>query len=1091
MDSSLEIRRKQAFAELKPRCIAVSQIVLRSEIDPQRSRQLVEALESLLQCITKLGEVEGLINPATGDYIFFPLSHIFGRQQMFIDRAIDLSLQCVNVLLLKCWNVNITGELAKQLMIMVAFIIGGPPDGSKPSRASEETKLAATKCLESLFAAVTRSTAARNQFALIEMAPSLGHSLTVLLDIIPATSFTDLQVAASSAVHHLFTGCISDDDILASFLPGTVSTLCKFLDPRNSGSQKSKALVKAIDTLSDVIRLVLMDIKTSNLPTSNGMSGGALSSDSITTIRTQSWLHGTSEQVRMGLTGVCALRKHRMLNVKKSLLKLCQAIARDCPQSLESTLPVVIETLVSLSADKEETFASQAQETLTTLAGYNDKITQVLQKSLHGWILSLPRVLQNNDEVKKSHLLREIAASFKIISNLGQTSDILLDLFSRNMKDSIINLSESNTPTIGPEQIVSTISPASMELIKREAQTEVTYPALIIPGKVQEETSNNTLSLLHMLGTTSTGLQLVHEHVREARIGTDLSKAISLWMALNILRSSQSELLDDFFITSFTQNTPKAPQLTAELYSVALSSLINTYDNPETHPQLTCISLEILAYTATTMSTSFRPELVDCLYPIVHLFGSSVYTIQQHAILTLESLAKSCGYLSTRDLLVENADYLVNAVSLKLNMFNIQPQAPQVLLMMIKLTGAELVPLLDDLVVSIFAALENYHGYERLTESLFSVLEGIVVESAGGEEKLRLITDGKEVESGEKRNRVKRKHIMTLDDVLGDLDNLIQRENKPLVQELEEEEGNTPHKPWGRKKPEEPYVNNEEEQEEQEEPTDQSPTNPPEPKPNHTYLMIESITRLSQNFLTSKSSSLRLHLLRLISTASPLLSKQEDNFLPLINQLWPVIIDRLQDSEPAVKITTINTITRLCIDCGDFLSSRIEEVWGVLVGIARKAKVGVDHDHDDERIKRSKRNDGKKQVVVVRKSVGAAVVGGYAVHNQIWGACLQLFEAVMGYTRVSDRIFEDVVGMVGREFVEGEEEGYTKLKEVLEKMDGDVVWLEMARWGAYAGAKGGSLWGEVPEKVEVEFGGGNRRVVEFEPVVFRGCEVVV
>ncbi|KAK6501565.1 hypothetical protein TWF481_009401 [Arthrobotrys musiformis] len=1016
MDDSLETRRKQAFAELKPRCIAVSQLVVRSEIDPQRSRQLVEALESLLKCMTKLGEVEGLINPATGDYIFFPLSHIFGRQQMFIDRVIDLSLQCVNILLLKCWNVNITGELAKQLMIMVTFIIGGPADGSRPSRASEETKLAAAKCLESLFVAVTRSTAARNQFGLIEMAPSLGHSLTVLLDTIPSTSFTDLQVAACSAVHHLFTGCISDDDILASFLPGTVSTLCKFLDPRTSASHKSKALVKAIDTLSDVIRLVMMDIKTSNLPTSDGM-GGALNSDSITTIRTQSWLHGTSEQVRMGLTGVFGLRKHRMLNVKKSLLKLCQAIARDCPQSLESTLPVAVETLVSLSADKEEEFASQAQETLTTLAGYNESITQVLQKSLHGWILSLPRVLQANDETKKSHLLREIAASFKIISNLGQTSDILLDLFSRNMKDSIINLAESNTPTVIPEQIVSTISPASMELIKRQAQTETPYPAIIIPGKVQEETSNNTLSLLHMLGTTSIGLQLVHEHIREARVGTDLSKAISLWMALNILRSSQSsQSSTDFFITTFTTPTPKAPQLISELYSVALSSLINTYETP--HENLTCISLEILAYTALTMSTSFRVELVDALYPIVHLFGSSSSTIQQHAIITLESLASSCGYPSPRDLLVENADYLINAVSLKLNIFNIQPQAPQVLLMMIKLAGAELVPLLDDLVVSIFAALENYHGYERLTESLFAVLEGIVVESAAGEGVLR-ITDGA-VGSGEERNKIKRKHIMTLDDVLGDLDELIQRENKPLLSEK------TPHEPWGQ--------NPEEEEGEQEE----QPTK--EKKLTNAYNLLTSITRLSQNFLTSRSSSLRIHLLNLITTASPILSKEEDTFLPLINQLWPVITDRLKDSEPAVVILTIRTITRLCIDSGGFLSSRVEEVYPVIINLARTAKADKDRSRQ-----------------VVRKGATA----GYEVHNQIFSAIVELFETVAGYTNLSDGLLEGILEVVGGELVN---EGYEGLKEALEGLNADAVWLEMMRH----------------DRKEYVLPG-----VEFEPVVFR------
>ncbi|EPS38307.1 hypothetical protein H072_8014 [Dactylellina haptotyla CBS 200.50] len=1073
MADSIEIERKLAFAELKPKCLAVSQLVLRSDIDPQTSQQLVKALEDLYQLLHKTGQVDGLITPSFGDYIFFPLSHIFGRQQIFIDRVIELSLQCLHVLISKCWHVNIAGELAKQLMIMVTFIIGGPPDGSRPSRASEETKLAATRCLESLFAAVTRSTVARGQFGMIEVAPSLGHSLTVLLDMTPASSYTDLQVSAIGAVHHLFIGVISDDDILASFLPGTASMLCKFLDSRTSASRKSKALVKALETLSDVLRLVLMDIKTSNLPASDGMNG-TLNSDSITTIRTQSWLQATSEQVRMGLTGVCGLRKHRMLNVKKALLKLCQAIARDCPQSLASSLTVTIETLVSLSADKEESLCSQAQETTTTLAGYNDNITQVLEKSLHGWILSLPRILQANDEDKKSHLLREIAVSFKILSDLGHRSEILLDLFSRNMKESIINLTEHKAPTIAPENVMSEISSASMELIRRAATTEIEYPATIMPGKNQEETSDNTLKLLRMLGGTSIGLQLVHEHVREARIGTELSKAISTWMALNILRSAESQPQDDWFVDSNSlTSTPKASRLIAELYSVALSSLMDTYGTPETLPQLTCLSLEVLAYAALGMKEEFRPELVDCLYPIVHLFGSSTAMVQNHAILTLESISKSCGYASTKDLLVENADYLVNAVSLKLNMFNVQPEAPQVLLMMIKLCGAQLVPFLDDLVVSIFAALENYHGYEKLTESLFGVLEGIVKESAGssGESQIKLVTSGAVGEVAEKRNQMKRKHIMTLDNVLGDLDDLIQRQSRPLVAEVTDENGETPQKPWGKDKSE--PRNPLEEDEEDPESSNSEVKKEDEPKPTHTYLMIESIARLSQNFLTSRSPSLRLHLLHLISTASPLLSKQEDNFLPLINQLWPVVAERLRDSEPHVAITTIKTITRLCIDCGEFLSSRMEELWPVIREIAIKAKRQVDADHTAAAQRKSSTGSGS-----VVKRGGGQSLNSYAMHNQVWSAVVPLFEVMAGYTRITEGMFDEIVGMVAQDLADGGEE-YSGLRRALEGVDRDVVWLEMAMRSEEMRGK----WKNVPDSVIVEVEG-KHRVIAFEPVAF-------
>ncbi|KAF3913666.1 hypothetical protein ABW21_db0209196 [Orbilia brochopaga] len=1078
MADNIEARRKQAFAELKPKCIAVSQLVLRSDIDAQTSKQLVKALQDLLQSLQQISQVEGIINPAFGDYIFFPLSHIFSRQQVFTDRVIELALQCLHILISKCWHVNIAGELAKQLMIMVTFIIGGPADDSRPSRASEETKLAAARCLESLFAAVKRSSAARNQFGLVEIAPSLGHSLTVLLDTIPATTFTDLQVAAIGAVQHLFTGCISDDDVLASFLPGTASTLCKFLDFRNSGARKSKALVKALETLSDVIRIVLMDVKTSHLPKSDGMSG-SLNRNSVTTIRTQSWLHATSEQVRMGLTGVCGLRKHRMVNVKKALLKLCQAIARDCSQSLESSLPVTIETLISLSADKEESLGSQTQESITTLAGFNDTIAQILQKSLHGWILSLPRVLQENDEDKKSHLLREIAVSFKILSDLGQSSDVLLDLFSRNMKDSIIALSERDTPTITPESVVSSISPASMELIKRSTQAEIVYPAVIMPGKPQEETSENTTRLLKMLGGTSIGLQLVHEHVREAREGTDLSKAISIWMALNILRASDSQPADDWLVDS-GPSTRKSSQLTTELYSVALSSLLDTYDAPETLPQLTCISLEVLAYTASTMGSDFKTELVDALYPVVHLFGSSISTVQTHAIITLDAIARACGYESTRDLLVENADYLVNAVSLKLNMFNVQPQAPLVLLMMIKLSGPHLIPFLDDLVVSIFAALENYHGYEALTENLFSVLQAI----GSGQ--------GEGVESAEEKNRRKRKHIMTLDDMLSDLDELIERQSRPLaVEEIPDAEDvrplKTPHEPWGKPKTE-PANPLEEEDED-----DASPAAPQEAerKPSHTYLMIESIARLSQNFLTSKSPALRLHLLQLISTASPLLAQQEDNFLPLINQLWPVITDRLQDAEPHVIITALATITRLCIDCGDFLSSRMEEAWPAIIEIAKKAKRQVDRDQNTRRKNQQMHiqtadADGRLSETAVQRDVapargvGSRGLAAYATHNQIWSAVIPLLEAMASYTRITEGVFDEIVDLVAQNLADGDAE-YQKLQEALEAVDKDVVWLEMA----CRSQRVRDQWTQVPDAVEVsDVGDGERRVFVFEPVVF-------
>ena len=103
--------------------------------------------------------------------------------------------------------------------------------------------------------------------------------------------------------------------------------------------------------------------------------------------------------------------------------------------------------------------------------------------------------------------------------------------------------------------------------------------------------------------------------------------------------------------------------------------------------------------------------------------------LRKHAMTGLNLLAQACEYPSTGDMLIGNVDYLINSVALKLNSFDISAQVPQVVLMMLRLCGARIVPYLDDLLGSIFSAVDNFHGYPRLVELLFRVLKGVVDES--------------------------------------------------------------------------------------------------------------------------------------------------------------------------------------------------------------------------------------------------------------------------------------------------------------------------------------------------------------------------
>ena len=83
----------------------------------------------------------------------------------------------------------------------------------------------------------------------------------------------------------------------------------------------------------------------------------------------------------------------------------------------------------------------------------------------------------------------------------------------------------------------------------------------------------------------------------------------------------------------------------------------------------------------------------------------------------------------------------------------------------------------------------------------------------------------------------------------------------------------------------------------------------------------------SQHYLTSPSPGLRKALLDLLSIVCPALSPDEEAFLPLVNSIWPVLIERLYDPEIFVVVSACKALSTLCQSAGDFLSTRIKTEW--------------------------------------------------------------------------------------------------------------------------------------------------------------------
>jgi hypothetical protein len=488
--------------------------------------------------------------------------------------------------------------------------------------------------------------------------------------------------------------------------------------------------------------------------------------------------------------------------------------------------------------------------------------------------------------------------------------------------------------------------------------------------------------------------------------GNDLLSAF--WIAFQLIRSAKpSSLALDAFIDFPSTSDDEREATISELYRYSVSAISGEADETVDW-RVQAISLEVVTYAAQALGESFQPDLVDVLYPVVQFLGSSNAQLADHAIVSLNLISDSCGYRSTSEMIVKNVDYLVNAISLRLDSFDISPQSPQVLVMMLRLAGSSLLPYLDDVIMSIFAALDNFHGYTKLVESLFMVL-GEIVEKCSDSPQLRLTTDS------HIDHRKRRLAELSIDEVVISL----KKKKRKASQRDQSSYQDFPMEPWNDAATLFDELNSPQEGNEDGEEASEDVAETKKAAPSKVYTMVQRIARLGQHYLTNQSPFLRQNLLHLIGIACQALYVDEDQFLPLVNDIWPVLIKRLYDDEPFVVIAASKTVAEVCKCAGDFMSTRVQVEWQDMMRFIRRAK--------------AKAQAEKK---------GRHGRGIYSQSWQVWEALIQLLIAILEYVRIDDEMFDEVLEVLA-ELLPSRADVHGALSAI----NGDAVWLEELRQG--------------------------------------------
>ncbi|KAI4284280.1 MAG: hypothetical protein L6R35_004949, partial [Caloplaca aegaea] len=714
----MEDGRVKAFRMLKPPCVELSQEALRYKVNKTTAKELLRCLERLR---ATLQVVAPSLDPKLADYAFFPLSHIFSESQKLPSRVLELALHCLRVLIRQGWQDRLSSELGKQLLVLLAFLSGGSATEAKSKDVDEDVGTIAFDCTTSLLQSSAASFLGTRDSLEPENIPLLGHTVTVMLDGISSGPAAKVRLAACSSLNALVAR-LHDREALQNVFPGIVSCLTKVL----SSGIRSREPYKVLETCIFSLELVLCKVvgRSDSLSVQKPLKAAP---DAKNTGK--SWLDATASQVKMALSSIVVLRYHDRQEVLDALFSLCFSALTICRSALAECAPLMVETLTTLSSHSSQEGSSQhgQQLQLQQLLASDPDLVDNLKEALHESIVALPRVAGANDETKRRRLIEQLSTALRLLTAQhldlkalnGPTVSALVSCVSTAVQ-------ASSTSTISSVADGSADVGRVLQSAISSAEQRKFVPIIFDPTS-QAGLIDGLQSLVRQLQDSALSAGILRRLTTWLQTAAGLEQMGILWLVLQMFENSSiaNQTTDQWL----DKHNDEFDPLREEAYSFALEILGQSAYDDSVDWRLQALSLEMVAQQASFHAKDFRPELVDTLYPILERMGSSNAALQQHAVTCLSIVSNACGYQSASELVTENADYLVNAVALKLNGFDISPQASQVMLMMVRLCGSALIPYMDDLIESIFAILADYHGYPRLVEALFEVLNAVVEEA--------------------------------------------------------------------------------------------------------------------------------------------------------------------------------------------------------------------------------------------------------------------------------------------------------------------------------------------------------------------------
>ncbi|KAK5050614.1 hypothetical protein LTR84_003896 [Exophiala bonariae] len=1051
-------QRQEAFQQLRSPCVELSSVVLKFKTNQVASKAVLLALEPVHHALDTLGQ-QGSLDHKLAEYAFFPLTQILNQSKQLPSQVLELTLKCIQILVSKGWKDQLAPQMAKQLLILMSLLTSSESTSSAEP-PTDDLKVAAFGCMHALLHQVAQRDDSASSLDEIIATSLLDRLVYQLLEDMSITTSESVQLSAAKVLLEL-QGALANPVTLASLLPRTVSMLVKVLRPSTKARRTQKVLVTYLQLLTEALRRVLSDNVLSER--SSGLFYGktAVTDDDKRPVLDKSWLDATAPQIDIALTQVIKLRSQRSPAIDEALLQLCLVVIEDCSQSLHKSLPLMVETLTVLCRSND---SSKAVAALNHLMLSRPIISDVVSAKFFALSQALPRVMQGNDERPKEHILGQLATSFTALSETTGAPEETTSRIASVLIDSVAVGIESSS------QRLSTINGPN-ELLHHEFtlshRKPLEFEPLLLSHQSQQSSTGELNAFIHSLSSHGANYKITRNLINQMW-DPDLKRRVSaIWLALRFLEPSAQQTLDldDYIQVDHDDGdwSLTRPYLVSDLYAQTIPYLLQYADQPADQPadsasdwRLVGLALESLVLQANQLRDTYRPELMETLFPLLVVFGSPHTALQRHATTALDLLARACNYASAMEMLIENVDYLINSVAMRLNSFDVSQAGLQVLAMMIRLCGADLLPHLDDVIGSIFSTLDSYHGYPKLVEYLFLVLKLVVDESSKNPTNLA-IEEGSDLQTHSKRTTF----VSTISDIVLDLNSRRTRTSK--MEEEPEQSIPTPHQPW-KSNLEHPRTSTNEDAAKDEDDGDLAPNSnsrkDEEKKLSKSHQLLIQIVEATIPHMSSPSAKVRHTLLEILRKICPVLAAHETSFLPLINSIWPSLASRVlgqQDKEspelPYNVQAAVETVTIICEYAGDFMASRVDELLTGLEALFKRitvpAKISARAQSSIQGQGSNVSTNGPPSLYVIEQEKtnnGRGVLDQRHIRpseQQILSSLVTLFGTILRCVRISEDNVDKLFDLLGP-YLRGS--GNLQVWDALEQYNSDFVWLLRLRW---------------------------------------------